>query len=43
MNENNSLLENAKNEHKMHLQRQKIQQNKWIKSLKNWRDKLWEL
>ena len=38
MKENNSPLENAKNEHEMLLQRQKTQQNKWVKSLKNWRN-----
>lgn len=34
MKENNSPLENVNGEHKMLLQRQKMQQNKWIKSLK---------
>lgn len=32
--ENNSPLENVKDEHEMLLQKQSIQQNKWIKSLK---------
>ena len=35
MKENNSLLENLKDEHKMLLLRDKIQQNKWIKRLCN--------
>lgn len=33
MKENNSPLENTKDEYKMILQRQKLQQNKWIKRL----------
>ena len=32
--ENNSPLENVKDEYEMLLQKQSIQQNKWIKSLK---------
>lgn len=32
MKENNSSLENTKDEYKMILQRQKLQQNKWIKN-----------
>lgn len=32
--ENNSPLENDKDEYEMLLQKQSIQQNKWIKSLK---------
>lgn len=32
MKENNSPLENTKDEYKMILQRQKLQQNKWIKN-----------
>ena len=35
MKENNSLLENLKDEHKMLLLRDRIQQNKWIKRLYN--------
>ena len=34
MKENNSTLENTKDEHKMLLQRERMQQNKWIKSLR---------
>ncbi len=34
MKENNSPLENVKDEHEMLLQRQRMQQNKWIKSLR---------
>jgi hypothetical protein len=33
MKENNSPLENLKDEHKMVLLRDRIQQNKWIKRL----------
>lgn len=33
MKENNSPLENLKDEHKMFLLRDKIRQNKWIKRL----------
>ena len=40
MEENNSPLENIKDEYEMLLQRQRIHQNKWIKSLKNWKNKL---
>lgn len=32
--ENNSPLENVKDEYEMLLQKQKIQQNKWIKNLR---------
>lgn len=35
MKENNSPLENTKDEYKMTLQRQRLQQNKWIKCLDN--------
>ena len=35
MKENNSPLENTKDEYKMILQRQRLQQNKWIKRLGN--------
>lgn len=35
MKENNSPLENTKDEYKMILQRQRLQQNKWIKRLCN--------
>ena len=35
MKENNSPLENTKNEYKMFLLRDRIQQNKWIKRLCN--------
>lgn len=35
MKENNSPLENLKDEYKMLLQRQRLQQNKWIKCLGN--------
>ena len=35
MKENNSLLENIKDEHKLLLLRDKIRQNKWIKRLSN--------
>lgn len=35
MKENNSPLENLKDEHKMFLFRYRIQQNKWIKRLCN--------
>lgn len=35
MKENNSPLENLKDEYKMLLLRDKIQQNKWIKHLYN--------
>ena len=35
MKENNSPLENTKDEYKMILQRQRLQQNKWIKCLGN--------
>lgn len=40
MKENNSPLENIKDEYEMLLQRQRIYQNKCIKSLKNWKNKL---
>ena len=35
MKENNSLLENLKDEHKMLLLRDRILQNKWVKRLCN--------
>lgn len=35
MKENNSPLENIKDEYEMLLQRQRLQQNKWIKRLCN--------
>ena len=35
MKENNSPLENLKDEHKMLLLRYRILQNKWIKQLRN--------
>jgi hypothetical protein len=35
MKENNSPLENIKDEYEMLLQRQRLQQNKWIKRLFN--------
>jgi len=35
MKENNSPLENIKDEHKLLLLRDKIRQNKWIKHLSN--------
>jgi hypothetical protein len=34
MKENNSPLENIKDEYEKFLQKQKIQKNKWIKNLK---------
>ena len=40
MKENNSPLENDKDDYEMFLQRQKIQQNKWIKKFKKRRYKL---
>ena len=38
MKENNSPFENIKDEYKMLFTRQKIQLNKWLKSLRNWRN-----